>query len=175
MNVYTIGAPGTGFLQNKCMIGLFNGLGSARVVRIYRAWVLNNQTTAVTGVALVLEARRLTTGSGGTFLLPVKHDTQSPQLPPQVVTGTNLTYTASSLLRRMPWSSDEPSVSGITTIDEIETNPAFTQFFNYHKCYSNSTVQPIVLRPGEGFGIINTTNSIVGLADFFLEFSVETT
>jgi hypothetical protein len=64
-NIYTITAPATPFLQNRCMIGIFNGVGSGKVIKIYRIAALNNQTVAVTGVNAILKIVRISTGSGG--------------------------------------------------------------------------------------------------------------
>lgn len=175
MGYYTIASPGTNFNTNKTMIGVFNGAGSGRVVRLYRAWLLNNQTTAVTGVNVLLELRGLTTGSGGTSIIPTKHDTEDEALPSQVITATNMTTTTSTLFRRCYWSSDEPVAAGPNSNDEIQTIPYMNIIWDSYWSYNNSTVQPIVLRAGEGIALICTTVTTVGVVDAFFEISVGTT
>ena len=69
---YTLTATEISFALNKCLLGVFNGSGSSRVVRVYRIWALNNGVTLVTGVLTALELRRITAGSGGTTITPAK-------------------------------------------------------------------------------------------------------
>lgn len=173
-STYTIAAPGAAFVTNKCMLGLYNGVGSGLVLRVYRAWALNNQTQAVTGVQQLISFSRLSTGSGGISVLPVKHDSQSASLPAQVVCATNMDYTVHARLRRFAWSSDEPLSSDANGIDEVETIPAFTMFWDYSVAYNSTTVEPLVLREGYGAAILLDTLSSgtgVGSADFFIEFT----
>lgn len=174
--LYTIAAPGVTFQPNKCLVGLFNGVGSERVIRIYSVWMLNNQTVGITGVPLLLTLDLFSTGSGGVAIVPVKHDTEYETLPSQIVAATNLTYTSTSTFRRVCWSSDEPVAATANSIDEICTNPWYTQLLDYTECLNNETdIQPLTLREGQGFGVINTTNTIVGLCDLFVVISVEET
>lgn len=171
-NIYTIAAPATPFLPNRCMIGLFNGPGSGRVVRVYRVSALNAQTVAVTGVNSVFNLTKISTGSGGLYLTPTKHDSQSPLVPAQIVAATNMSYTASSTFRRLFWSNDEPLLSTAGSIDEFQTIPRMMNL--WESSYSEQNVQPITLREGQGLALINNTNTNVGVADFFMEFTVET-
>ena len=71
---YTIAAVGVAPAASKSMVACFNGAGSGRVVRCYRAWMLNNGTTAVTGVASLVQIMRISTGSGGSAITPTPHD-----------------------------------------------------------------------------------------------------
>lgn len=178
MSIYTLSAPGVTFAQNKALLGIFNGSGSGQIVKILKIVTLNNQTVAVTGTNLILELRRITTGSGGFAIAPIKHDTDNPNLPSQIICATNLTYTedvTSSLFRRLYWSNDEPLAAGINTIDEIQTVPFMNIRMDSPWSTYDTTVEPITLREGYGIIIKNTTNSIVGVADFFIEFSMEET
>lgn len=173
-NTYTISAPGTLLYPiNRCVLGIYNGTGSGKVVRVYKIWALNNQTVAVTGVRLQFDIRKLTTGSGGTPLAPVKHDSSSPSFPAQVVAAQNMSYTLSDLIRRIPWSNDEPVSFTANTIDELEVVPSLNVW--WESSYTDSNVQPLVLREGQGLGIIQTTSTTVGVADFFMEITVENT
>ena len=90
---YTVPALNVGFSANKCMISVFNNTGSGKVVRVYRAWALNNQIVAVTGVLTNLELRKTSASSGGTVIAPTKHDSASANIvaaasvPTQTITA----------------------------------------------------------------------------------------
>lgn len=177
-SLYTITAPGVAFLQDKCCLGIFNGVGSGKIIRLYRATILNNQTAAVTGIANLFSLQRFTTGSGGTAVVPVKHDTAASSLPAQIITSTNMNYTTEQTLRRFAWSSDEPIASDASTIDEFQTVPSLNIVWDCGYSYVNEAIEPLVLREGYGAGLVLTSAasaSIVGSADFAFEFSVGTT
>ncbi len=168
---YTLSATGITLAANKCILGVFNGSGSGRIVRVYRVWCLNNQVAAVTGVVNTIELRRTSTGSGGTAITPVKHDSSSENFPAQVVVSSNQSVTTSSLFIRQFWSSDEPAAGTIST-DEILTIPAMGLIWDV--AYNDSNVQPLVCREGEGAALMNIT-STVGIMDVFMEVTLEST
>ncbi len=170
-NIFTIGATATPFLFNRSMIGLYNGVGSGKVLKVYRIWGLNNQTVAVTGVNCNLQIYTISTGSGGIALLPVKHDSSSPNLPSQVVCATNMSYTNNKLIRNCYWSNDEPILTTVGTVDEYQLLPRMSLFWD--SSYRDTNVQPLVLREGQGVSLNNSTNTAVGIADFFIEFTME--
>lgn len=166
---YTLSATGIALAANKTLLGIFNGSGSGRVVRVYRIWCLNNQVTAVAGVVGMLELRRITTGSGGTAITPVKHDSNNESFPAQIVASSNMSVTNENLMIRSFWSSDEPA-AGTISIDEIQTIPAMNLIWDV--AYSGTNVEPITLREGYGLALINIT-STVGIADVFFEITME--
>lgn len=169
MSTFTLAAIGATFGNAKHMASLFNGAGSGRVLRVYRVWILNNQTTAVTGVLTAFSLRRTISQSGGTALTPTKHDTANSNLPAQVLaaTGATVTNESSSDLRRFMWSNDEPAVSAASS-DELECLVPLN-------CIWDSTgddrIEPIVLREGQGLTLQHTGTSTVGLCDIFFEFT----
>lgn len=176
--IYTITAPGVSFIQNKCCLGIFNGVGSGKVIRLYRATILNNQTVAVTGIANLFSLQRFTTGSGGIAVVPVKHDTTASSLPAQIITSTNMNFTPEVTLRSIGWSSDEPIASDSSNIDEFQTVPSLNIVWDCSQSYINEAIEPLVLREGYGAGLVLTSAasaSIVGSADFAFEFTVGTT
>lgn len=163
--IYTISALGIAVLNNKSLLGLYNGIGSGRVVRLHRVWILNNQVTAITGVATFLELRRITTGSGGIAISPLEHDSLNEPFPAQIITSTNMSCTNNDLILRFFWSTDEPSPA-TTTADELQTIPSLNLIWdiNYHQ----TTIEPIVCR--EGFGVsLNNIIATVGIVDVFFE------
>ncbi len=178
-NVYTVISVAASILLNKCLVGVFNGTGSGRVVRVYRVLALNNQTVAITtGVLHTFALRKLSTGSGGIALTPLALDTQSPSLPAQIVCASNLNYTldaTNSLYRRITRSDDEPLSTATASMDEHQTVPSLNTVWDTNP--QQTTVEPIVLREGQGVGLINTVapNSAgTPIGDFVIEMTVET-
>jgi hypothetical protein len=165
---WTVTVQGTAFASNKSLLSLFNGVGSGRVLRVYRVWALNHQTGAVTGVMTALELRRITSSSGGTAQTPVKHDTNSSALPAQVTSATGPTDVASDLFRRVLWSGDEPAV-GTGTNDELECLPANGLLWDAG--YGDTNVEPIVLREGQGLSLRQPGANAIGVIDVMFEFT----
>jgi hypothetical protein len=160
------------FASAKSMHDLFNASGSGRVIRLYRAWIFNNQTGPVTGVVTTLVCRRLDTATptGGSAVTPIKHDTNSSSLVAQVTAGRGRTVTAvvDGTLRRILWSGDEPAVSG-ATVDELQCLVPFAEIWN--SGYGDGSVEPVVLRPVEGFDIQQPGANAVGVIDAEFEFT----
>lgn len=166
---FTAAAIGVAFANGKSMISLMNNSGSSVVLRVYRVWLLNNQTTAVTGVLTTFAMRRISAVSGGTTVTPVKHDTTSTNLPAQVVanTGATATNTADTQLRTWMWSNDEPAASSATN-DEFEN---IIPLMCVWDSTGDSNIEPLTLRAGEGVTITHTGTSAVGVCDLFIEFT----
>lgn len=160
---YSICAPGVTFASGKSMLGVFNGSGSGVIVRVYRAWQLNNQTAGVTGVITTMALRRSTAQSGGTTVSPTKHDSNSAAIPAQVLIAQGATVTDSSDpdFMRWIWSNDEPAASSLTS-DETETIPVLANVFD---ATGDSNLEPIVLRETQGVNIRHVGSTAVGNAD----------
>ena len=158
------------FASGKDMINVFNSSSSAKTINVYRAYHFNNGTGAVTGVLTTMQARRITTATGGTTFAPVAHNTASAALDANTTAGTNQSVTGGSVFRRYVWSNDEPAVSG-ATLDEWELLVPFAEVFMAG--YGDSNIEPIVSRAGqnEGFELVQTGTSAVGSNDFEIEFT----
>lgn len=162
--------PGNG----KSMLGILNGAGSGKVVRIYRMWMLNNYSgVAYTGVTFNYEIRAITGLSSGTNVTPVAHDTANAAFSGSVVvqTGGTVSGESATLMRLIGWSGDEPSVAG-TSIDEMELLVPLNVMWDTG--YGDSSVDPLTLREGEGVHIKCITNSTVGSLDFMMELTQRT-
>lgn len=170
---YTAAAIGATFANNKSMLGIFNGSGSGRIARVYRIWVLNNQTAAVTGVLTTWTLRRTSAQSGGTAITPTKHDSTSEAMPAQVLiaTAATPTLTADAALRAWVWSNDEPAVSSGTS-DEFETLIPLNCVWD---STGDTTIEPIVLREGQGITVQHSGSSAVGVCDVFVEYTLANT
>ncbi len=166
---FTAGAIGATFGNNKSMYGLFNGSGSGRILRVYRVWVLNNQTSGVTGVLTTWTLRKTSAQSGGTSITPTKHDSSSSTLPAQVLsaTGGTVTLTSDVALRAWMWSNDEPAASTGTS-DEFECLVPLNCVWD---STGDSNIEPIVLREGQGISVHHSGSTTVGVVDVFVEFT----
>lgn len=158
----------TTYAANKHMLDVFNASG-ATTVRIYRAWLFNNQTTGVTGVLNFVSIFRSTGSTGGTTVTPVPHNTSNPALPGNVTTGTNRNVTGLTQFRRLLMSPDEPTVS-TADWDALMCLVPFAEIWN--SGYGDTVVDPVTCRSGqaEGFTIQSITQT-VGTADLEIEFT----
>ncbi len=167
---YTVAAIGATFGNNKSMLGVFNGSGSGRIIRVYRVWVLNNQTTAVTGVLTTWTLRKSSAQSAGTSITPTKHDTSSENAPAQCLfaTGGTVTLTGDVEFRRWVWSNDEPAASAGTS-DEFETLIPLNCVWD---STGDANIEPITLREGQGISVHHSGSSAVGVCDVFVEYTL---
>lgn len=173
---YIVRASAVAFANNKHMFTAWNGSGSSRIVRITRIWMMNEQTGAVTGVITRLFIYKMTAdGTNGTTLTPVKYDTNSENMPAQVIFRTNpstgITYDTSTLYRSYCFSTDEYGV-GDTTIDGVETFPSIMLVWDVG--YGDSSVDFLTLREGEGITIFNTPGA-AGTCNIAVEFTLSNT
>jgi len=163
-------APGVTFSTSKSLVDLTNG-DAVKIAKLWRLWLLNNQTAAVTGVVLLLLFRRLTaTSSGGTTLTPVAHDTGGAALDADITCGTGRTVTAGSTFRRVMVTSDEPAV-GTGTWDELSCLVPLALLWD--SGYGDSNVAPQTFRQNQGFDLQQSTTSVVGVCDIDFEFTQE--
>ena len=164
--------PAVVFGNLKSMAGILNGVGSAKIVRIVRAWILNNQTAAVTGVLVNLEWRLITALSGGTTITPRKMDTNNANVNGNIVIahGGTATDDAAKILKKLQWSNDEPVVSA-ATIDEWECLVPLGLFWDAG--YRDTNIQRLTLREGQGVHLKCATSTVVGNCDVVIEFTQE--
>lgn len=158
---------------NKVMAYIQNNHAS-EVIKIWRCGLLNAQTAAVTGVICMLEARFCTaatfTGAATTGCTVQLHDTNNTAPTTYAYgTATTITPTASQPLRRVFWSSDEPKLTTAQN-NELETVVPLNIIFDAG--YGDTNVQPLTLRNGNCFYIVNTTGA-AGLLDVWIEFTKE--
>lgn len=167
---YTASALGIAFASNKSMLAILNAHGT-RKVKIYRIWVLNNQTSAVTGVLTTMTVRKLSALTGGTAVTPVAHDTSNTSVDltsVTCVTNGTATNTADNAWRQILWSTDEPAVSSASN-DEIQCVYPLMCVWD---STGDSNIEPITLNTNEGLSITQPGTNAVGIADFFIEFTV---
>lgn len=167
-NTWHSAFTGIAFASAKSMIDLFNA-DATRILRLYRIWMLNNQTSAVTGVITTMKINKLTTGvpSGGSTVTPQPHDSSNSALS-NATSGTGRTPTRGNAYRTFLWSNDEPAV-GTGSVDEMECLVPLGLIWD--SGYGDSNIQPLTLRQNEGWEVQQSGSSAVGVADFDYEFT----
>jgi hypothetical protein len=170
LETWHVYGPGITYNTSKSLADITNG-DATKIAKVWRWWLLNNQTSAITGVVLLLVFRRLTAVStAGTTLTPVAHDTNNAALDADITCGTGRTTTPGSTFRRIMVSSDEPAASG-GTWDELECIVPNQQIWD--SGYGDANVQPMTLRQNQGMDLQQTTTSVVGVCDIDFEFTQE--
>lgn len=169
---YTVYVNAEQFGNGKSMFAIWNPTSSGRVIRIYRIGLLNSNITAVTGVMAVLSLTRITACSSGVALDFVKHDSTNPDMPGAtgITAVTGGTVTATDVMRRIPWSTDEPAAGG-TGVDEWQ---AFVPLnIIWDAGYGDSNVKPLTLRETQGIHLQCDTNTTAGYLDAWAELTIE--
>lgn len=167
---FTTAGAGISVGNNKSMISIFNA-DPVLLTKIHEIYVINVQTSAVTGVTGVFELRRITSHSGGTLLTPVSMDTTDTlDTDITVRTGATVGGESATLMWRSLFSTDEwgPGTQDVESNDHI--------FQTMHPVFSRKTdsgTKPLVLRQNEGLTVKFATNSSAGTFDLFLVFTQE--
>lgn len=167
---YTASALSIAFASNKSLLGIFNA-HATRKVKIYRVWVLNNQTSAVTGVLTSMLLRKISALSGGTAVTPLAHDSANVSVDltsVTCVTGGTFTNTGDNAIRQVMWSGDEPSVSAATS-DELQCIVPLMCIFD---ATGDSNIEPFTLNTNEGLHLIQPGANAIGVLDVLIEFTV---
>lgn len=163
--------------NGKSMVSLFNAGGSSVVLRIVSIKIINVQNTGVTGIVANFGLRKISTHSGGTQLtttgaaagLIFPYDsTNSLDGSVTVRTGATVTESIAFSIEDWTWSSDE---WGAGPADTESFDHALQQLIAVWVAQANS--QPLTLRAGEGFHILQTINSTAGTFDFIITFTQE--
>jgi hypothetical protein len=155
--------------NNKSMFSLYNGSGGPSLVKIHEIWIQNTKTTAVTGVIMSLDLRRITGHTGGTNLTIGRYDTtQSPASSIDAKTNASVSGESAVLLDKWVTTNDEWAPG---TLD-LE---GFSAILSHHfpAWASNERTRPIILRDGEGITIKCATNTTVGSFDIVVVFTQE--
>ena len=157
--------------NNKSMLSILNAGGSTVVVRLLSIYVVNTQTTSVTGVAGTFELRRITGHSVGTQITAIEEMDTADTLDASVTvrTGATIAGESATLLWRSLFSTDE---WGPGTLDVEGMDHAFQTMFPIW-VRQGPDAKPILLRAGEGLTVKFATNSTAGTFDILLVFTQE--
>lgn len=152
--------------NNKSMLAIQNT--GTSVVRVREIWIINDRTTATTGVAGEFQVNRITSFTGGTALTPVSYDT-ADSLPSGITAATNATVAGEgSILRRGRWSTDEwgPGTADVESFDHALQNiePFWKQTPNG---------KALTIRQNQGIHVKFATNSTAGSFTVRMIFTTE--
>jgi hypothetical protein len=154
--------------NGKSMFALANT--GTSIVRVWKIFLMNAQTTAVTGVVVDFQLRTFTTMSGGTAVTPLALDS-ADTLPAGIAAAHNATLTAEAAapLHQRRWSSDEwgPGTLDVESYDHGQQNSI--PFYQWEP-----PMRPIVLRQNRGISVRCNTNTTAGSWDIQIMFTVET-
>lgn len=168
-NTWQASAQGVAYAASKHMLDVFNSSSSTRFLRIYRAYLFNNGTAAITGVLNTARCNIITASSGGTSVTPVAMDTGNSALNANSTAGHNRTISVGNIIRQILHSPDEPTVTTLDW-DALGTLVPFAEIWN--SGYGDSNIQPVTCRSSEnrGFSIQSITQT-VGSADLEILFT----
>ncbi len=156
--------------NGKSLISIQNLTASAVIAKIWRIYLVNTATSAVTGVTTEFQIRRFATHSAGTVITPQTHDSaNSLDSSITVRTGASLTTEASAFIDRRLWSSDD---WGPGTLD-VEAMDHASQSVNPNWNFEGQITRPLVLRANEGVTIRCNTNTTAGQFDVIVVFTQE--
>lgn len=163
---------GVTFASGKSMTDVQQTITGTNTLRVYRIWLFNNQTSAVTGVMTPMAIRHQNTAATvGTTSTFVKHSSANAAVGAQITAGFGRTIVAGSTVRKILWGNDEPAVS-TATIDEMELLVPNCEIWN--SGYGDSNVQPLtcVASAAEGVDLQQSGSSAVGVADIEFEVTI---
>lgn len=167
---YTAAAIAVAFASNKSLLGLLNAHAS-RQLKLYRYWMLNNQTSAVTGVLTSCALRRISSLSGGTAVTPVAHDSANTSVDLTSISAiTNGTFanTADTQMRVWVWSGDEPAVSSATS-DEFQ---CIVPLMCIWDSTGDTNIEPLTCNQNQGVHALQPGANAVSTSDHFMEFTI---
>jgi hypothetical protein len=152
--------------NNKSMLAIQNT--GTSVVRIREIWIINDQTTAVTGVAGSFQVLRIASFTGGTSLTIGAFDS-TDTLPSGITAATGATVsTETTLLRQGVWSTDEwgPGTADTESFDHAiqNTEPFWKQ---------TPGGKAITIRQNQAVHVKFATNSTAGAFNIRLIFTTE--
>lgn len=141
---------------------------SVKVVRLIEIRFINNQTTAVTGVAGSFELHRINSFTGGTEITPQSADTADTLTSGITVAHGAIVSGEGTTLARRIWSTDE---WGPGTQDTESYQSGLQALWPQ---WNNARgIKPWTLRQNQGIHIKFATNSTAGAFDFEVVFTVE--
>lgn len=170
---WTVDCTQVAMAPNKSLVSLWNGVGSAKVIRVYRIFAGNgNIGPAVIGYLCSMGMCRISAHAGGRTFTPVPRDTNNSALDANVVAASGATsVTSVGYFKRWLWSTTQAAsgLVGSSLLAAWELQYSATCLWDMG--YSHSGLQPITLRAGQGICIHNIGSSSTGIIDFWLEFT----
>lgn len=160
---FTVLATGTTVINNKSLLSIMNGVGSSVILKVMSIYIVNVQSTAVTGIVGTFELRRITGHSSGTTITAIEELDTSDSLDGDVSvkTGATVSGESSKLLWRSVFSTDEWASGSLD--NEAHEHIFQTMFPVWSRPERNS--KHLTLKAGEGLTVKFATSSSVGTFD----------
>lgn len=178
---YTININAISVAASKNMFAISNATGSGKVIRVYRIWLTNPGTAAVTGGIGYFILRRYNANihSGGTAVNYIPHSSALTASAATPFTGISAVSGATAItspggvpdeITRQVKSFDEIAVGG-TTLDELVNVPVMAVI--HDSGYGDSTIQPIVLNANQSLLLATEAlGTYAGTVDMFVELTI---
>lgn len=161
----------------KSMLTIWNGVGSGRVIRLYKTWAVNHANVAATGTLAKVSLYKISASSGGTDIKSnvVKHQSANESMPSQVTITHSSTDTTSNVIRQIVYVSgtSATAIAATYTIQQWASIYSLSRIMEVG--YYNSTIEPIVIREGQGVSIKCVGTTTNGFMECAMEFTLENT
>jgi hypothetical protein len=148
---------------SKNHLGLFNGVGSGRVLRVWRIEVVNHLTANNAGTATSFTASRTTTVGTGTAAAIRLEDLRDPPIPSQI-TGTHTYTVAPTVMANSEFGEvtvyTEETTGQTTKVPLFEADPV-------------RGMRPLVLREGNGVVVQQSALVSAGAVSIFIYFTAD--
>jgi hypothetical protein len=167
---FTIRASNIALANDKSLLSLVNGSGSSVKICIRSIWLVNVQSSSVTGVIAEMVLRRIDSHSDGTSVGIRPHDTIDiidPNISAKF--GATVINEDSTSLYRWRMSTDEFATGAL----DLEGHEHALQRLIPTWARHDPEEKPIVIRPGGGLTIKNITNTTAGTFDISIVFTQE--
>lgn len=177
---YTLTALAVTRSASKNMLGINNATGSGKVIRVFRIWMTNPHTAAVSGgmgyyTLGRISSAQYTSGTAINFLPHASVLTAGAATPFTGIGAAHGVTQASSFsheFKRILASSDEIALSG-TTVDEVAYGMLFPWSVVWDSGYGESDVEPIVIRENQVLLLrAGSVGTYVGSADIHVELTI---
>lgn len=150
---YMVWAPSQACAANKLFLSILNNAGSGQVLRVRKLFLSNSALTAVTGVGIQFDVKRISGITGGTGITPNPSDTADGALTNYTATYGN---TATEGIVLFSWYTNNDEI-GLTGGFPQATIQALTSLLP-----EGPEIRELTLNPGEGFCLKQITSSAVG-------------
>lgn len=163
---YLVLVEDSAFALNKHHLSIFNGVGSAKIVRISKLFITNMlANVAVTGGARRIDVKKITNLTAGTDIPVFKMDSLNLGIPAQILIKTNTSVSEGAIMFPLVFPDDEMLIT---------QNSAAQQLFSgINWIPEGIEIQEITLREGEGMTVKQITSSVAGIVSWIVVFTLE--
>lgn len=154
--------------NNKSMLSILNA-STTNIVKLRQLFIVNDQTTAITGIINQFNLLRMTGHSAGTTITAGMHDTtETLDAGVTIRTGATISGEDATIYRQWRFSTDEWGVGA----HDVESSQHIMQaIFPVYRAEVNT--KPITLRQNQGIHVKHITNSTAGSFNIIAVFTVE--